>query len=98
MVYSWKKYSNWDILKLFEYKDIMQNTWMIDQEGYFIYEWDILDFGWFDTAIIYYERWGFFAEMHTDKKTIISQPLYTFLLKHKNSIIVWNAFENEDLL
>lgn len=68
---------------------LQQNTGLVDSEGNDIFDWDILDFGSFDTAFVYYYKWAFRAEGYKDSKTnsIKLELLKRFLDKNKAKII-----------
>lgn len=76
----------------------MQYTWLKDQNWNEIYEWDILDYT--NAQIIISIRWDYtWANRQFDECGIFGDSFGNFDLGvARHCIIIWNIYENPDLL
>ena len=70
---------------------IMQFTWLYDNAGKEIYEWDILA-EWSNAVICFYE-WKFTARHDGGDGEEIEEDLRNF-----SKTVIWNIYENPELL
>lgn len=86
-----------------EYVDatIQQFTGLYDNNLKEIYEWDIMQYylewnkKWWDVKYI---DWAFYVTFYTSQCTRRTQILSAFLRDKKTSIVIWNIYQNPELL
>lgn len=89
------------IVNEFSHWELLQRTWLKDKNDKPIYEWDIMQYylewnkKWWDVKYI---DWAFYVTFYTSQCTRRTQILSAFLRDKKTSIVIWNIYQNPELL